>query len=61
MGEFVRKWVSKRLQKAQAGDIGKLAASMRQLGVGTSGGAEALALFHQAVYDVWKGGRASKD
>ena len=28
-------------------------AAMRQIGVGTAGGAEALAIFHQLIYDEW--------
>ena len=33
------------------GQIAALTTSMRQLGVGTQGGAEALAIFHQVLYD----------
>ena len=41
-------------------DVGKLSHDMRQLGVGVSGGAEALGLFHQLLFDAWSGGRLSK-
>ena len=30
--------------------------AMRQLGVGSQGGAEALAIFHQRIYDEWASG-----
>ena len=32
---------------------------MRQIGVGTPGGAEALAIFHQFIYDEWMTGSLS--
>ena len=51
MGEWLRKWVSKRLLRLNASDIGKIMVATRQLGVGTPGGAEALAIFHQQLYD----------
>jgi hypothetical protein len=56
MGEFLRKWVSRRLLLLQKGDINKVMAAMRQLGVGMSGGAEALAIFQQLLYELWKSG-----
>ena len=45
MGELLRKWVSKRLLKLNGADVGKIMASMRQLGVGVQRGAEAFAIF----------------
>ena len=61
MGEFLRKWVGRRLLLLHGGDIGRVMTAMRQLGAGTPGGAEALALFQQLVFDLWqKGGLASK-
>ncbi len=56
MGEFLRKWVSKRLHKLNEADISRVMAAMRRLGVGTSGGAEALATLHQLLYEVWRDG-----
>lgn len=53
-GEFVRKWVTRQLPGLQKGDIGKVMAAKRQLGNGMSGGAEALAIFHQLLFDIWK-------
>ena len=50
MREFLRKYVSRRLLA-----VG-LTTSMRQIGVGTPGGAEALAIFHQLLYDEWMTG-----
>ena len=47
MTEFLRN-VSRRHQALIEGDI---AAAMRQLGVGSQGGAEALAIFHQLFSD----------
>ena len=40
MGEFLRKYVFRR------------ETSMREIGVGTQGGVEALAIFHQLLYDI---------
>ena len=60
MGEFLRKWVSKRLLKLNGADVGKIMASMRQLGVGVQGGAEAFAIFQQLLYDEWAAGRLGK-
>ncbi len=56
MGEFLRKWVSRRLQALNSNDTGKVMTAMRQLGVGTAGGAEALAIFQQLIYELWKAG-----
>ena len=44
MGEFLRKWVSRRLLKLNTNDIQRIMISLRQLGVGMSGGAEAFAI-----------------
>ena len=51
MGEFLRKYVSWRLLALSEGEISALTTSMRQIGVGTPGGAEALAIFHQLICD----------
>ena len=56
MGEFLRKNVSRRLQTLGGGEIAALTTSMRQIGVGTSGGAEAVAIFHQLLFDEWMTG-----
>ena len=53
MGEFLRKYVSRRLLALSEGEFAALTTSMRQIGVGTPGGAEALANFHQLIYDEW--------
>ena len=53
MGEFFRKYVSRRLLALSEADIAALTTSIRQFGVGTPGGAEALAIFHQLLYDEW--------
>ena len=52
-GGFVRKCVSRRLLALSEGEIAALTAAMRQLGVGSQGGAEALAVFHQLIFDDW--------
>ena len=41
-GEFLRKYVSRRLPALNEGEIEALMTAMRQLGVGSQGGAEAL-------------------
>ena len=46
--EFLRKYVSRRLLALSEGET----TSMRQIGVGTPGGAEPLAIFHQLFCDV---------
>jgi len=56
MGEFLRKHVSERLLAVNSRITSKLMIALRQLGVGASGGIEALALFHQLVYDEWSEG-----
>ena len=56
MGEFLRKYVSRRLLALCEGEIAALTTAMRQLGVGSQGGAEALAIFHQLLYDEWISG-----
>ena len=53
MGEFLRKYVSRRLLALSEGEIAALTTSMRQIGVGTSGFAQALAIFHQLLHDEW--------
>ena len=42
--------------KLNTNDIQKVMVAMRQLGVSMSGGAEALAIFHQLLYDIWREG-----
>ena len=54
MGEFLRKWVSWRLLVLNGGDIERVMAAMRRLGVRTPGGAEALAIF--LLFDLWEEG-----
>ena len=56
MGEFLRKYVSRRLLALSDKSIAKLMAATRQLGNGIPGGAEALGIFHQLVYDEWAAG-----
>ena len=51
MGEFLRKYVSRRFFAFSEGEIAALTTAMRQLGVGSQGGTEALAVFHQLIYD----------
>ena len=46
MGDFLR-----RLFAPSEGEIAALTTTMRQLGVGSQGGAEALAIFHQLLHD----------
>ena len=59
MGEFLRKYVSRRLLALSEGEIAALTTSMRQIGVGTPGGAEALAILHQLLYHEWMTGSLS--
>ena len=47
MGEFLRV----RLLALSEGEIAALTTSLRQIGVGTLGDAEALAIFHQLLHD----------
>ena len=56
MGEFLRKWVGRRLLLLHGGDISRVMTAMRQLGVGAPGGAEALGVFQQLVFDLLKTG-----
>ena len=51
MGEFLRIHVSKRLLSLSEGGIERLMVAARQLGVRAPGGTEALAIFHQLIYD----------
>ena len=51
MGEFLRKYVSRRLLALSEGEIAARTAAMRQLGGESQGGAEALAIFHQLIFD----------
>ena len=51
MGELLRKYVSRRLLALSEGEIAALTTAMRQLGVGSQGGAEALAIFPQLLCD----------
>ena len=53
MVEFLRQYVSRRLPALGEGEIATLTAAMRQLGVCSKGGAEALAIFHQLIFDRW--------
>ena len=52
MGEFLRKFVSLRLLALSEGEIAALTTSMRQIGVCTPGGAEALAIFRSSAMNV---------
>ena len=56
MGEFLRKYVSRRLLALSEGEIVAHTTAVRQLGVGSQGGAEALAIFHQLLFDEWAAG-----
>ena len=47
MGGFFRTYVSRRLLSLSEGEIAALMTAMRQLGIGSQVGAEALAIFHQ--------------
>ena len=51
--------MSRRLLALSEGEIAALTTSMRQIGVGTPGGAEALAILHQLLYDEWMTGSLS--
>ena len=53
------KYVSRRLLARSEGEIAGLTTSIRQIGVGTPFGAEALAIFHQLLYDEWMTGSLS--
>ena len=56
MREFLRKSVSRPLLALSEGEIAALTTSIRQIGVGTPGGAEASAIFHQLLHDEWDAG-----
>ena len=56
MGEFMRKYVSRRLLALSKGEIAVLMTAMRQLGAGSPDCAEALAIFHQPIHDEWASG-----
>ena len=71
MGEFLRKWACRRLLQVAKPDIGKVMWTMRQLGVGAPGGAEALAVncpghlpgsksMKETALGVWNGQRLGK-
>jgi hypothetical protein len=57
MGEFVRTCVREKLLKFNEAYVGKDAAAMRPIGVGALGGAVALAIFEQFLYELRKAGR----
>jgi len=59
MGEWLRKWMGRRLLRLGAGDTARVMLAARQLGVGMPGGAEALALFHQEIFSLWDKGQLS--
>ena len=54
--ELIRKFFSRRFLAPSEGEIAALTTAMRQLGVGSQGGAEALAIFHQLLSDEWVAG-----
>ena len=56
---LLRKCVWRRLLALSEGELAALTTSMRQIGVGTPGGADALAIFHQLLYDGWMTGSLS--
>jgi hypothetical protein len=60
MGEFLRKWVSRRLLKLNSNDTARVMTAMRQFGNGTSGGTEAMAIFQQLLYDSWREGELTR-
>ena len=43
----------RRLLALNEGEIAALTTAVRQLGVGSQGRAEALAIFHQLIFDEW--------
>ena len=57
MGEWLRRWLTRRHLLLNKGDTERVMGAMRQLGVGTPGGAEALAIFQQVLHELWAGGR----
>ena len=56
IGEFLRKFVSGRLPALSEGEIAAFTAAMHQLGFGSQGGADAIAIFHQFIYNEWASG-----
>ena len=50
------KCVSRRLLALSEGEIATFTASVRHLGVGSQGGADALAISHQIIFDGWTSG-----
>ena len=52
--------MSRKLRMINARDESRIMQAMRQIGVGTVGGAEALAIFHQLLYDAWADGGLSR-
>jgi hypothetical protein len=60
MGEFLRKWTCRRLLLLSGSDISRVMIALRQLGLGASGGAEALAILHQLIYKLWQRGSLAK-
>ena len=56
MEEFLWKYVSRKILALSEGEIAALTTAMRQLGVGSQGGAEAFAIFHQLLHDEWAEG-----
>ena len=52
----MRNNVSRRLLALSEGETAALTTAMRQLGVGSQGGAEALAIVHRLLYDEWASG-----
>ena len=56
MGDFLRKYVSRRLLALSEVENAALTTAMRQLGVGSQGGAEALAIFPQLFCHEWAEG-----
>ena len=60
MGEFLRKWTSRRLLRLNSRDTAKVMAAMRQFGNGATGGTETVAIFHQLVHDLWRAGELER-
>ena len=56
MGEFLRTCVSRRLSALSEGEFAAFTAAVRQLGVDSQGGPEALAIFHRLLIDEWAAG-----
>ena len=56
MGEFAKQYVSKQSLAPRTGEISAFMTKMKQVGVGSQGGAEALAIFHQLIFDEWMTG-----